>query len=88
MHSPEENREQPRNISWQIISRNAGEGGGSQEKWSSQIAHISVWNGGFKIGKLCGCVCTQKGGQNERFTHKSQMYTPTVELCVEWYLFL
>ncbi len=27
-----------------------------------------VWNGGFKIGKLCGCVCTQKGGQNERFT--------------------
>ena len=67
-------------------------GGGSQEKRSSQLAHISVWNGGFKIGRLCGCVCTQKGGQNERFTHNmgslSQMYTQTVELCVEWYLFL
>ena len=53
-------------------------GGGSQEKWSSQLAHIR-----------CG---TQKGGQNERFTHNmgslSQMYTQTVELCVEWYLFL
>ncbi len=46
-----------------------GVGGGSKEKWSSQLAHILVWNGGFKIGKLCGCVCTQKGGQNERFTH-------------------
>ncbi len=62
-------------------------GGGSQEKWSSQLAHISVWNGG-----MCGCVCTQKGGQNEKITHNmgslSQTYTQTAELCVEWYLFL
>ncbi len=67
-------------------------GGGSQEKWSSQLAHISVWNGGFKLGQLCGCVCMQKGGQNARFTHNkgslSQMYTQTVKLSVEWYLFL
>ncbi len=65
---------------------------GAQEKWSSQLAHILVWNGGFKIGTLCGCVCTQKGGQNERFTHNmgslSQMFTQTAELCVEWYIFV
>ncbi len=49
-------------------------------------------SGVASLRKLCGCVCTQKGGQNERFTHNmgslSQMYTQTVEFCVEWYLFL
>ncbi len=33
-----------------------GGGGDLDKKLSSQLAHISVWNGAFKIAKSCGCV--------------------------------
>ncbi len=52
--------------------RGSGPRGGGAHRKSAvamQLAHILVWNGGFKIEKLCGCMSTQKGGKKTKDVH-------------------